>query len=55
MADVAHAVTVRVIRSFEYRNIHNLLYHDVDLNQTATVFLLKVKEGNNPSKTVRIG
>ena len=47
MADVAHAITVRVIRSFQYKNIHNIVYHEVDLNQSALDFLSYVKEGKN--------
>ena len=45
MAETAQTVTVRLIRSFEYRNIHNKIYRDVDLKQSASCFLAKVKEG----------
>ena len=46
MAEVAHAIiTVRVIRSFEYKNIHNIVYHDVDLNTSTATFMSSIIEG----------
>ncbi|XP_065053989.1 UPF0538 protein C2orf76-like [Rhopilema esculentum] len=37
-------VTVRLIRSFEYKNIHNFVYHAVDIEQNGSLFLSFVKE-----------
>ena len=37
-------VTVRLIRSFEYKNIHNIVYHGVDIKQDGSLFLSFVKE-----------
>ncbi|XP_078321684.1 UPF0538 protein C2orf76 homolog isoform X2 [Crassostrea virginica] len=31
-------VTVRLIRSFEHRNLKHVVYHDVDLSQNTKVF-----------------
>ena len=45
MAEAAQTVTIRLIRSFEYRNIHNIIYRNVDLQQSASCFLAQVKEG----------
>ena len=33
-------ITVRCIRSFEYRNVKNMVLHDVDLENTTTEQLL---------------
>ncbi|XP_057306125.1 UPF0538 protein C2orf76-like [Hydractinia symbiolongicarpus] len=40
----SYIITVRLIRSFEYRNIRNVVYHHVDLNQTGLEFINFVKE-----------
>lgn len=38
-------VTIRVIRSFEHRNIKYVVFKDVDLNQTVETFLEFVLKG----------
>ncbi|XP_018431087.1 PREDICTED: UPF0538 protein C2orf76 homolog [Nanorana parkeri] len=37
-------VTVRLVRSFEYRNFRPVVYHGVDLEQTAQQFLDYLKK-----------
>jgi len=44
--DLTHAVvTVRLIRSFEHRNIKHVVYKDVDLQQKVEDFIQYIKEG----------
>ena len=38
-------VTVRLIRSFEYRNIKHVVFKDVSLNQTVDQFMKTVVAG----------
>ena len=38
-------LTVRLIRSFEYRNIKPLVFKAVDLNQPVSQFMSKVSTG----------
>ena len=45
MATESTSVTVRIIRSFEFRNIKTIVYHDVNVDQKAAEFLVMVKEG----------
>jgi len=49
--DEKATVTVRLIKSFEYRTIKNLILRDVDLNLTAKDLLTYVNESSSPPFT----
>jgi hypothetical protein len=34
MTDIRATITVRVVKSFEYKNYRCLVFHDLDLNTT---------------------
>ena len=38
-------VTVRLIRSFEHRNIKHVVYHDIELTQTVEQFMERINKG----------
>ena len=38
-------LTVRLIRSFEHRNIRHIVFKNVDLNQTTQEFMELINEG----------
>lgn len=38
-------ITVRLIRSFEYRNFKPVVYHGVNLDQTVKEFIVFLKKG----------
>ncbi|XP_057361676.1 UPF0538 protein C2orf76 homolog isoform X4 [Manis pentadactyla] len=39
-------ITVRLIRSFEYRNFKPVVYHGVNLDQTVKEFIVFLKKAN---------
>eukprot|EP00112_Aurelia_sp_Birch-Aquarium-sp1_P020062 Seg508.13 transcript_id=Seg508.13/GoldUCD/mRNA.D3Y31 product="UPF0538 protein C2orf76" protein_id=Seg508.13/GoldUCD/D3Y31 len=43
MATESISVTVRIIRSFEFRNVKTIVYHEVNTDQKAAEFLDMVK------------
>lgn len=45
MESYAGVVTVRLIKSFEYRNFRNLIVKNVDLKQTVAEFKRRIDEG----------
>ena len=38
-------ITVRLVRSFEHRNIKHIVLHDVDFTQTVNSFKEAIKKG----------
>ncbi|KAI9594934.1 hypothetical protein BDF19DRAFT_465814 [Syncephalis fuscata] len=54
MTDPVDVVTVRLIKSFEYRTFKNLLIHNVDLTQTVMEFKQHIREasGMKPFMTI---
>nr|XP_045602170.1 UPF0538 protein C2orf76 homolog [Procambarus clarkii] len=42
--EVQATVTIRIIRSFEHRNIRNLVLHNINLSQTVEDFIELIKD-----------
>lgn len=57
MNEKAEIISIRLIRSFEYRNVRNILMKDVDLNMKVEDFemeiITKIKQDKSLNPTVK--